>query len=175
MRYCLECRRISADGPLCTSCGRSFGGRLCNARRRHLNPPGANVCGQCGSTTLTDPAAYIPLSWLTRSIVLGGLALVLLWLLPSVMGWAGGSFQGVTGYRSPLVWLIEICGRLLTVFFVFYLLSAFIPGEAGKLLRGFITNLGNQILKHGFALLQKGIVAIFNGLIALVGGTKTKP
>ena len=91
------------------------------------------------------------------------------------MGWAGGSFQGVTGYRSPLVWIIEICGRLLTVFFVFYLLSAFIPGEAGKLFRGLITSLGNQILKHGFALLQKALTAVFNGLMALLGATKTKP
>lgn len=175
MRYCLECRRISADGPLCTSCGRSFGGRLCNARRRHLNPPDAHVCGQCGSTTLTDPAAYIPLGWLTRLLVLGGLALLLLWVVPSVVGLAGGSFQSVTSYRSPLVWLIESCGRLLVVFFVFYLLSAFIPGEAGKMFRGFITTLANQILKHSFSLLQKGIVSVFSGLVALVGGTKTKP
>lgn len=124
---------------------------------------------------MTDPAAYIPLGWLTHLLVLGGLSLSLLWIIPSLVGWAGGSFRGVTGYGSPFVWLIEICGRLLVVFFVFYLLSAFIPGEAGKLFRGFITNLGNQILKQGFALLQKGIVAVFNGLIALVGGTKTKP
>lgn len=175
MRYCLECRRISVDGPLCTSCGRSFGGRLCNSRRRHLNPYDAHVCGQCGSTTLTDPAAYVPLGWLSRLLVCGGLLLLLLWLIPSMIGWVGVSFKGATGYRNPLVWLIEGCARLLIVFFVFYLLSTFIPGEAGKMFRGFITKLASQLLKHGFALGQKCIVAVFNGLNALIGGTKTKP
>ena len=70
MRYCLKCRHLSGSGPLCTHCGRSFGGRLCNHKKgRHLNPPDANFCGQCGSTQLTEATSALPLGWVSRLLL----------------------------------------------------------------------------------------------------------
>ena len=143
MRYCLACRRLSANGPLCTSCGRSFGGRLCNHKKgRHLNPPDANVCGQCGSTTLTDTANSIPFSWIGRLLLLSGLA-VLAWRLGPPMLHHASDTLGITRYRDVRIWVIESVARVLMplaiLFFVFYGVACMVPGEGGKLLRGMMT------------------------------------
>lgn len=56
MRYCTSCRRLSAGTPLfCIGCGRTFRVRLCP--RLHQNSRRAEVCAQCGSRDLTEPAA----------------------------------------------------------------------------------------------------------------------
>lgn len=71
MRYCLTCRRLTSSGPICSQCGRSFGGNLCDAG--HLNPPGARFCAQCGSTKLLQAANSISFTWVPRLLVLAGL------------------------------------------------------------------------------------------------------
>ena len=71
MRYCLTCRHLTSSGPICSQCGRSFGGNLCDAG--HLNPPGARFCAQCGSTKLLQAANSISFAWVPRLLVLVGL------------------------------------------------------------------------------------------------------
>lgn len=175
MRWCLACKRFSGDGPICSSCGRSFGGRLCHGKKRHLSPPDAKFCNQCGSTNLLEAASYVPLGWLSRLLTWGGLLMMLLWVVLPLMRWMGGTFKIGAGFRSPLVWLIESCASLLILVFLFYFLSALVPGETGKMLRGFINNLANQVLKFGFSLLHKGTTVVFKQLVHWIGGTKTKP
>lgn len=139
MRFCLACRRLSSDTPLCSNCGRSFGGRLCNNKKgRHLNPSAANVCGQCGSTVLIDAAGSIPLNGgarlLAGGVILGGAV----WVAPAAIQWIGHA-TGYSHYRDGRVWLIETTAGLLmpfiTIFIVLYALSHMVPGEAGKLMR----------------------------------------
>lgn len=61
MRYCTNCRRVSAGTPpFCTRCGRTYHVRLCP--RLHVNGRRAEVCSQCGSRDLTQPAARAGLS-----------------------------------------------------------------------------------------------------------------
>jgi hypothetical protein len=165
MRYCLSCRYLSADSPICTRCGRSFGGRLCDAKRRHLNPPDAQFCGQCGSTNLTDATSYVPLGCSLQALVLiviGGL----LWLgAGHFLYWGGQGFTVFTGYRSPLVWVIEKCAHVLIVLFVFYFLSAFIPGEAGRQFRGLLTKFCTEALRFTFQMIQ-GAFRVLGRVIA---------
>ena len=58
MRFCLRCRRFSGGGPLCTGCGRSFGGRLCRGKTRHLNPHDARFCNFCGTPDMEEAATF---------------------------------------------------------------------------------------------------------------------
>lgn len=93
MRYCLGCHQFSADGPLCTQCGRSFGGRRCHGKKHHLNPADARVCGQCGTTDLAEAALSVGCS--SRLLTLGFVIAVLWWggaglflgLMQSLVGW----------------------------------------------------------------------------------------
>jgi hypothetical protein len=165
---------LSADSPLCTQCGRSFGGRLCNGKKRHLNPPDAQVCGQCGSTDLTDAASSVPLGCSGRLFLWGGLA----WLL-----WRGGSylllwgsqgFRGVTGYRSPAVWLIEKSAHVLIFLFMFYFLSMFMPGEAGRQFRGLISKAVTESLRFAFQMVQGALTLLGRALLRLLGGDKMR-
>lgn len=136
MRFCLACRRMSSDTPLCSNCGRSFGGRLCNNRKgRHLSPAAANVCGTCGSTVLSDPATSIPIGRAGRVLAWGA---GLFWGAPAAARWIGEA-TGYSHYRDPRVWFIETTAGLLmpflTVFAFLYVLSHMVPGEGGKLMR----------------------------------------
>jgi hypothetical protein len=174
MRFCLTCRYFSGDGPICTHCGRSFGGRLCNHKKRHLNPPDAQFCGHCGSTTLTEATTSIPLGCSSRMVLLGGVAALLWWGSGHFLQWGGLSFTAMTGYKSPLVWAIEKCANVLIILFVFYFLSMFMPGPAGEQFRGLISKVCLQSLNFVFKILGglgKGIGKV---LLHLLGGEKTK-
>jgi len=62
MRYCSQCKRVTAGDPLyCNHCGATYDAKLCPAR--HLNPRNAEVCAQCGSRDLSTPAPRLAL-WL---------------------------------------------------------------------------------------------------------------
>lgn len=178
MRYCLGCRHLSADGPLCTSCGRSFGGRLCgHKKQRHLNPPDANVCGQCGNTSLTDAASYLPFRWPGRLLFWAGGGWFALRCGPQVPGWAARQFTRSTGFRSPAVWAMEELGHVLILLFAFYFLSMFMPGEAGKQFRGVLTTIVNQAVRFFFETAQKiilGMLKLLLRLCGLTGNTKEK-
>lgn len=174
MRYCLECRRLSADGPRCSSCGRSFGGRLCNARRPHLSPPDANFCQQCGSTVLTDAAGFIPLSFISRLLVAGGLLLLVLVAGPFLLSLLTGGI-GVGHYRSPLVWFFEMCGRVLvplvSVVIVLYGFSAFLPGDSGKSVRRAIDSVVRWMVLGSLRTVQRVIGGVARLLLEWIGIT----
>jgi len=132
MRWCLACRRLSGDFPICTSCGRSFGGRLCGGKKRHLNPVSANYCGQCGSSMLLDSANSIPLGWIVRALMLAGLV----WLGLHSFGWgllgAHSLFTAVTGCHDPLVWLLDRSARYVILYCLIYFGLGLIPGGIGR-------------------------------------------
>lgn len=175
MRYCLACHRLSADGPLCTSCGRSFGGRLCNHKKgRHLNPPHASVCGQCGSTTLTDATTGVPLGCSSRMALLGLTAGLVWWGSSHPSLWSKLSFTALTGYRSPFVWAIEKSGHVLILLFTFYFLSMFMPGAAGEQFRGLISKLCTQLLNFAFQILFGLFKGVGKVLMGAMAGGKSK-
>ena len=185
MRYCLKCRHLSGNGPLCTHCGRSFGGRLCNHKKgRHLNPPDANFCGQCGSTQLTEATSSLPLGWVSQMLLLflliGAGGVVVKGVAPALLGalsWPDGwSFQALTGYRSPAVWAIEKSAHILILLLVFYGLSALIPGEAGRQFRSVVTNFLNHLIRGVFKALGQLLSAVLKLLLSWLGrnGNKNK-
>lgn len=170
MRYCLACKGFSADGPLCTQCGRSFGGRLCNSKKRHLNPPDAQFCGQCGTADLAEAASFVPLGCSVRMLV-WGLVLGLLWWGGSHMvQWGSQGFVGLTGYRSPAVWLIEKSFNVLIILFVFYFLSMFMPGQAGEQFRGLISKLCTESLRFVFQMISGVLTTLARLALGLVKG-----
>ena len=174
MRYCLSCHYFSANGPICTHCGRSFGGRLCNHKKRHLNPPDAQFCGQCGSTTLTEAASSIPLGCSGRGALLA-LTICLIWWGGSHFSqWGYTSFLAVTGYRSPLVWAIEKTADLLIILFVFYFLSMFMPGAAGNQFRALLSKLCLQFIKSLFHLLGALLSVLGKVVWRMIEGEKPK-
>ena len=178
MRFCLACRRLSSDTPLCTHCGRSFGGRLCNNRKgRHLNPSAAQVCGTCGSTVLTDPATSIPITGTARLLAGGALLGGIVWVAPAAAHWIGAA-TGYSHYRDPRVWLIETTAGLLmpflTIFFILYVFSHMVPGEGGKLIRNALVGTTMWVVRG----LLNTVGGIGKGLGKLLSsraqGTKTK-
>jgi RNA polymerase subunit RPABC4/transcription elongation factor Spt4 len=83
MRYCPQCKRLTAGDPLyCNHCGSTYDAKLCPAR--HLNHRNAEVCAQCGSRDLSMPAPRMSL-WLRPVLfilaLLPGVLLALLLLL----------------------------------------------------------------------------------------------
>lgn len=173
MRYCLGCRRFSAAGPLCTQCGRSFGGRLCNGKKRHLNPPDAQFCGQCGSDKLTEAASFIPFGCSSQFLLWIGL-LGLLWWGGQMVSGSGRGFTALTGYKSPLVWMIEKSASVLVILFVFYFLSMFMPGQAGTHFRNLLAKLCTQTLQFAFQMAGKLLTALGRMVMRSLGGEKTK-
>jgi hypothetical protein len=176
MRYCLSCRRLSANTPICTSCGASFGGSLCsNKKCRFLNPPQAQVCGKCGTTTLLNAASSLNLGFFVKILVWLIVLWLLVWFGQQIPARAMATFRSLTGFCDPLVWLIEKSAHGLIVIMTFHLISAFIPGEAGKMFRGLMNNFLNQLLKLAFTLAQKVIIGAGTSLVrALLPGKDTK-
>ena len=168
MRYCLRCRRLSSDGAICTSCGGSFGGRLCDhARHPHLSPPDAHFCGRCGSTVLRDAARSIPLSWIGLLFKAGAL-LGLAWVAgPPLLRGLGnglGDFSGITRYRDWRVWAFETFVPWLLPLLVLYFLTALLPGRSGRQLRGLLTRFLSRGINLLFDMLQ-GAVRIATRLL----------
>lgn len=71
----------------------------------------------------------------------------------------------MTGFHSPLVWLIEKSANVLIILFVFYFLSVFMPGEAGQQFRGLISKLSLEALKFACNLIGR----IIWKLLAMAG------
>ncbi len=166
MRYCLSCRHLTADTPICTHCGRSFGGSLCsNKKCRALNPPLSRVCGKCGATSLLDSTSSVSFSGLFRLLLLAGVGLLLLRAGPQLPVWGGNLFYRATGLHNPFIWLIETLARPLIFLLCLCFISSFFPGEAGKVFRAFVFNLVNQAVKFAFGLAHKVVVGL--GRIAL--------
>ena len=61
MRYCTNCRKLTAGSPpYCNHCGRSYQYKLCP--RGHQNPRAANACSTCGSHELSTPSPQTGMS-----------------------------------------------------------------------------------------------------------------
>ncbi len=164
MRFCLACRSFSGGGPLCTQCGRSFGGRLCQGRTRHLNPYDARSCNYCGTANLQDGATSIPLGWLSRLVILAIVFFSGRWLL-TISHVQSVSVQSLTGYSDVRIWLIEKFANLLIVLFVFSFLSALIPGEAGRQFRAIMFGVVGRAIALTFKVLEG--VFVFCGKLLL--------
>ena len=169
MRFCLSCRSFSGGGPLCTQCGKSFGGRLCKGRTRHLNPYDARSCNYCGTTDLLDGAASIPLGWVSRLAIIVGLFFLGRWILLMATGASSLSVQSLTGYVDVRIWLIEKLANFLIVLLVFAFLSSFIPGEAGKQFRSIMFGLVGRAIGLGFRLLERALMLSGKLLLRIVG------
>jgi len=159
MRFCLSCYRLSTSGLYCGHCGRSFGGRLCKGKKKHLNPPDAQFCSQCGSDKLTDPTVSLPLGWLTLALV-GGCC----WLF----------------WRLTLPWmwpvLVMILDRLLFALLwvgLIYALLTLIPGEVGRQLRRLFSSVIKLLSQEGTRLIKSLIKAVFR-LIGIMTPRSTK-
>ncbi len=169
MRFCLTCRSLSGGGPLCTQCGRSFGGRLCQGKKKHLNPHDARLCNHCGTDKLYDGATSLPLGWVSRLILLaacyfGGRALLL-----GVAHAPNLSFHALTGYQDVRVWLIEQFAHLLIILLVFSFLSAFIPGDAGQWFRSTMFGIIGKAIALSFKILEAVLLAGVKLLVRYIG------
>lgn len=169
MRFCLRCRNFSGSGPLCTHCGRSFGGRLCRGRTRHLNPFDALFCNFCGTNSLEEGASSIPLGWVSRLVIVAGLVFGGRWLLLNVVHVPALSFEGLTGFKSPAVWLVEKFAHVIIILFVFYFLSAFMPGEAGKQFRAAMSNIVMHAITLFFKVVERAFYYLGRVLLKVAG------
>lgn len=88
------------------------------------------------------------------------------------------SFKAITGYQSPLVWMIEKSASVLIILFVFYFLSMLMPGLAGEQFRALIAKLCTQTLQFAFHMASKlaaGTVRVLMQLLTrLIAGEKIK-
>ena len=175
MRFCLRCRNFSGGGPLCTHCGRSFGGRLCRGRTRHLNPFDALFCNFCGTQDLEEGARSIPFGWISRLLIVTALFFGGRWLLLTFTNAPNLSFVSLTGHNSPAVWLIEKFAHVIIILFVFYFLSSFMPGEAGKQFRAAVSNIVIHAIKLFFKVVEKSIGLLAYFLFKAVGMKSNSP
>lgn len=159
MRYCLACRNLSGEGAYCTRCGRSFGGRLCTGKQRHLNPPDALYCGQCGSRNLAEPAESIPLGSPFKLLLLLGLGIVIALGLSTLLGSRLPGFTELTGYRSPAVWLIETAARPVIFGIVIYVLLGLLPGKAGRQLQRLFGKFCVECVRFALTLVLRALTA----------------
>lgn len=172
MRFCLRCRSFSGGGPLCTQCGRSFGGRLCRGRTKHLNPYDACFCNYCNTSDLLEGATSIPLGWVSRLMILAVVFFSGRWLL-TLSHVQSVSVQSLTGYRDVRIWLIEKFANLLIVLFVFSFLSALIPGEAGRQFRAIMFGVVGRAIALAFKLLEGAFVFCGKLLLHTLGLSST--
>ena len=159
MRYCLVCRRAASSGPICSGCGRSFGGNLCSCK--HLNPPGAQFCAQCGSTKLLQSAGSIAVGKVVGLLLLGGAV----WWgghLLSGAHWGEAIGRWLWAAYEWLLWKMVVIGSLL--FFGWLFGDLFSP----RIRRG-IERLTGSLLMLIFKIGEKILVSLFSGITHLLG------
>jgi len=154
MRFCLSCRHLSHAGTFCGHCGRSFGCRVCNSKKKHKSPPDAQYCLECGSSELTEPAHYVPLGCVSWIIGWGCIVLLV---------------RGLWGLISstkliPLV--LSYCLYWCVILFLIDFFLGLIPGELGKPLRQLLFGTVRQLLRgvqHGLGLLIHLVIGFIGG------------
>jgi hypothetical protein len=159
MRYCLACRSFSAEGPLCTQCGRSFGGRLCNSKKRHLNPSDSQFCGQCGTADLAEAASYVPLGCSGRAVVWGLIVTFIWWSGAHLAQW-GSQVIEATHHRSPIAWFTETGVDIFALVLAFYLFSFLLPHEVGRQFRSLTVCFCSGVLRCGFGIMRWGVKTV---------------
>lgn len=173
MRFCLRCRNFSGGGPICTRCNASFGGRRCLGRQHHLNPFDALFCNFCGTPDLLEGARSIPLGWISRLLIVAALYFGGRWLLETLVTAPNSILQNYTGYQHWGICLIQYLGHILMLFFLFYFLSVFIPGEAGKQFRSALLSVAVHTVKFSLKIVEK--VIGYTGILLLkAAGIETK-
>lgn len=129
MRYCANCRRLTAGQPLfCNHCGRSYDSKLCPSR--HVNPRTAQVCSACGSRDLSTPQPRLPLLAAPVIWLLSALPGVLL-LLVSVMFFLGLA-EALVSQRQMVLPHLFLTGLLLGLLWLVYM---HLPGFVRSLVR----------------------------------------
>lgn len=131
MRYCNNCRKLTAGEPLfCNFCGRSYDHKLCP--HRHINPRTAEVCSQCGSREFSTPHPRVPL-WLSAGVAsLSFLPGVLLLLLSVIFLLA---FVHALLSSPQLLFQFMLAGLLLSfVWWLYMQLPRFVRRLIAKLL-----------------------------------------
>ncbi len=59
MKYCPFCKQWNIGKPSrCRFCGRTWQVKICSAG--HINPVGANFCGECGRSNLSETSGASP-------------------------------------------------------------------------------------------------------------------
>ena len=91
------------------------------------------------------------------------------WLLLSFTHAPNASFEGLTGFKSPAVWLVEKFAHIIIILFVFYFLSSFMPGEAGKQFRAAMSNIVMHAIKFFFKFLEQGVHFVGRLLLKTAG------
>src|SRR5262245_39083161 len=125
MRRCTYCFRYAPGSPTyCTTCGRSYGVRICS--RGHVNGRGAQFCAECGSEELSVPAP--PEGWLAR---------LSRWSLQLLFGAAIGLtiVSAVLGIFYLIDWT-AIMSRLVLLFLALgflYWTTTLLPGPIKKI------------------------------------------
>ena len=164
MRYCLSCRHLASSGPICSQCGRSFGGHLCDAG--HLNPPGAQFCAQCGSTKLLQSASSIAVGRVLGLAVLTGA----LWLgcraLPE-LHWGETLRHQLALVYAWLLWKLVVFGFLAGLAWLFGDLFSL------RIRRGVERVVGSLFLLL-FRIIESILTALFRALAYVVGDRTSK-
>ena len=122
---------------------------------------------------MEEAATSLPLGWVRWVLLATLLVSIGRWVLGS-FGISGPSVQGLTGYRSLGVWIIEKLSHLLVLLFVFYFFSAFLPGEVGSAFRGAVAAVLTHSLRFGFGLLGGAFRLVGLLLLRAVGGETKK-
>ena len=160
MRYCLACRRLAASGPICSGCGRSFGGHLCSCK--HLNPPDSQFCAQCGSTKLLQSAGSISLGKVMALGLLAG-ATWWGWRLLAKQHWGEAVGHWLWAAYEWLLWKIVVAGFLL--FFGWIFGDLFSP----RIRRG-VERVTGSLLVLVFKIIEKLLTSLFSAATRKLGG-----
>ena len=160
MRYCLSCRHLASSGPICSQCGRSFGGHLCEAG--HLNPPGAQFCAQCGSTKLLQSSSSIPVGRVLGLVVLAGAIYMGYRALPQ-LHWGKTLEHQFAAVYQWLLWKLVVFGFLGVLAWLFG--DLFSP----RIRRGVERVIGSLFLLL-FRIIEKLLTTLFQALAHLLGG-----
>ena len=151
MRLCLGCKTLNrTDAHYCEGCSRSLGCKVCR-RCGHTNSMTGQFCAACAAPRLTTPVFYLPLSWLTRLLILGLGWALLVWLVPrleplwestwtQILCWAKIAFAA---------WIVLTLGWLLAL--------SLLPEKSAKVFRTFT----KQTILLIAALLKLGLRFVF--------------
>ncbi len=123
---------------------------------------------------MEEAATSLPLGWVRWVLLVALLVFIGRWMLGSGFGLPDLSVQSLTGYKSWGVWIIEKLSHFVIVLFVFYFLSAFLPGEVGKGFRAAVAAVLNHSLRFGFGLLGGALRFIGVSLLRVLGGETGK-
>jgi len=140
MKYCPTCKQWNIGKPMrCRYCGRTWDVRICSAG--HINPADTNFCGECGRTSLSEPADRSPLIIKFLKIWKGLIVIVcILFLILLIQGLFSISSAG-----DFIGFILFIMIMLIAINFMLGIMN-----EASKLFHANIFGLIIKIIKSLF-------------------------